>query len=98
MAITEPCICLLYTSVFGDEIGHERIAWQQINAALALWDAVEEEYQDVYKRQREHRPIHGQDGIRIAREPSVVQPSHAHHGLVALHLIIIVLALHSRCV
>ena len=32
--------------VFGDEIGHERIAWQQINAALALWDAVEEEYQE----------------------------------------------------
>ena len=44
---------------------------------------------------REYRPIHGQDGIRITREPSVVQPSHAHHGLVALHLIIIVLALHS---
>ena len=32
--------------VFGDEISHERIAWQQIDAALALWDAVEEEYQE----------------------------------------------------
>ncbi len=32
--------------VFGDEIGHERIAWQQIDAALALWDAVEEEHQE----------------------------------------------------
>ena len=32
--------------VFGDEIGHERIAWQQIDAALALRDAVEEEYQE----------------------------------------------------
>ena len=32
--------------VFGDEISHERIAWQQIDAALALWDAVEEEHQE----------------------------------------------------
>ena len=31
--------------VFGDEISHERIAWQQIDAALALRDAVEEEHQ-----------------------------------------------------
>ena len=41
-----------------------------------------------------YRPIHGQDGIRIAREPGVVQPAHSHYGLVALHLIITVLALH----
>ncbi len=44
---------------------------------------------------REHRPIHGQDGIRIAREPGVVQPAYTHYGLVALHLIITVLPLHS---
>ena len=32
--------------VFGDEISHERIAWQQIDAALAFRDAVEEEHQE----------------------------------------------------
>ena len=43
---------------------------------------------------REHRPIHGQDGIRIAREPGVVQPAHTRDGLGSLYLIITVLALH----
>ena len=32
--------------VFSYEISQERIAWLQLDAALALWDAVEEEHQE----------------------------------------------------
>ena len=54
--------------VFGDEIGHEWIAGQQIDAALALWDAVEEEYQ---KEGEPGEHLQRSSLLRILQEPGL---------------------------